>query len=146
MHAGQVGRARPAGVPSPTRHYPLLASTYPPERPRPVLSAPAAVPKYERIDGPSGETTVGDTDTTVWTFSGTPDLIILSARSFGAQVTLTDRLDRETTRFTVLPGQPVYVQVGRERVTARNNVAGSAALLSVTGFWADKAEAGSGRQ
>lgn len=118
-------------------------SAYPAPRTLDPPPQPSAVPRYERIDGPSGETTLGDSDATVHTFSGTPDLILLNARTNSAFVTLTDRLNRETHAVTVLVGNPVYVYVGRERVVARNLVAGNNALLSVTGFWAERNERGS---
>jgi hypothetical protein len=143
--AGELGRLRVPHIAPPAMHRPICPRWFPPDRYRPEGAEPAAVPKYERIDGPNGETTLGDSDAIVWTFSGVPDLIVLSARTNGALVKLTDRLNRETSPLTVLPGQPVYIYVGRERVTAKNLVPGSNSLLSVTGFWAEYAELGSGR-
>ncbi len=119
---------------------------YPPARGLSSARAVGAPERYERVDGPTGETALGDADAVVHNFAGAPDLIVLSARTFGALVTLTDRLNREQHAITVLPGQPVYVHASRDRVTARNLVAGSNAVLSVSGFWAAPAELGAGRE
>lgn len=98
---------------------------------------PSATLKYERIDGPTSETTLGDSDAVVFTFSGRPDSIYLATRSFPAIVTLTDRLNREQSVLLVPVGAAVETFISRERVIARNAIAGSNAILSVLGKWAE---------
>lgn len=116
---------------------------YPESRPRAVGALPAAALKYERIDGPASPVTVGDTDAEVFRFSGRPDTIMLAARAFSALVTLTDRLGREATTLLVPAGQSIETYIARDVVIARNAVAGSAAILSIVGKWAELDEASS---
>jgi hypothetical protein len=114
----------------------------PPTRPARAPEPRPGPPRYERLDGPGVEIVLTDLDADVWTFAGEPDLIILSARTFPAAVTLTDRLNREDRPITVPVGQVVNIAAPRSRVRGRNLVAGSVALLSVTGCWNARAEAG----
>ena len=100
-------------------------------------ASPAAGLKYERIDGPAAPVTLGDTDAEVFRFSGRPDSIFLAARAFPAIVTLTDRLGREVTTLLVPVDAAVETYVARDRVLGRNAIAGSNAVLSVVGKWAE---------
>lgn len=113
---------------------------YPPVRFRVVGPAPVLAEKYERYEATSGEVTLADTDATVLDFSGTPDCIEISARSFGAIVTLTDRLNREGHVIVVHPNSTRITYISRMRVVARNLTGGSNALLSVVGKWAAPGE------
>ena len=110
------------------------------EAPAPVLDSV----RYERHEGTNGEVTLADADAIIHTFSGEPDMIYLVARANAAIVTLTDRLNREDDSFVLVPNQPLKLNVGRERVRARNADAGQAATLSVMGFWVARDEAGTG--
>lgn len=122
------------------------AGAYPAPRERPWPAPVAAVPRYGRLDGPTTPTTLADTDATVWTFSGRPDKIILSARAFPALVTLTDRLNRETTVLLVPTDATVPVELARERIIARNAVPGSNSVLGVIGLWGESDEPSSQRE
>jgi hypothetical protein len=122
------------------------AAAYPEPRERPHVNRPAAVPRYGRIDGPTTPTTLGDADATVWTFSGRPDKIILSARAFPALVTLTDRLNRETTVVLVPTDASIPVELARERIVARNAIPGSNSILGVVGLWGESDEPSSQRE
>jgi hypothetical protein len=134
---GDAARAEPAGwVADPAPAFPACPRRFPPARERAAGSPPAAALKYERIDGPAVEITVGDTDGLVFQFSGRPDSIMLSARAFPALFTLTDRLRREATVILVNVGQSLETYVARDTVLARNAVAGSAAIVTCVGKWA----------
>jgi hypothetical protein len=122
------------------------AGAYPVARERPLTAPLSAVPKYGRLDGPLTDTTLADTDATVFTFSGRPDKIILTARSFPALVTLTDRLNRETSTLMVPVNGVVSVELARERIVARNAIAGSNAVLGVVGMWGEAGEPSSQRE
>jgi len=122
------------------------AGAYPESRERPAVNPPTAVPRYGRLDGPTAPTTLGDSDATVFTFSGRPDKIILSARAFPALVTLTDRLNRETSVILVPTDATVPVEIARERIVARNAIAGSNSVLGVVGLWGSSDEPSSQRE
>jgi hypothetical protein len=122
------------------------ANAYPQDRERPSVNPPSAVPRYGRLDGPASPTTLSDTDATVWTFSGRPDKIILSARAFPALVTLTDRLNRETSTILVPTDSAIPVELARERIVARNAVPGSNSVLGVVGLWGSSDEPSSQRE
>ncbi len=108
---------------------------FPPERLRALTPHDASAPVYERIDGPTGLTTAGDTDAVVFTFSGKPDAIRLGARAFDALFTLDDPAGAETATILVPAGQSILTHVSRRRVQVRNAVAGSNAIVSVQGLW-----------
>lgn len=116
---------------------------YPEPRMRAVGALPAAALKYERVDGPTAEITCADTEAEVFRFSGRPDTIFLSARSFPAIVVLTDRLNRERTTLLVPVNASIETFVARDTVRARNAIAGSAAIITVVGKWAELDEASS---
>lgn len=122
----------------------MKVEQYPQPRARGAEVPPAVAELYERTEGPSAETTLADTDATVFTFSGRPESIVLSARTNGALVRLTDELDRESHSLTVLPNQTVETHIRARRVIARNLVAGSNAALSVIGKWAARRDAEQG--
>jgi len=114
----------------------LCWKTYPAARERAPGPPPAAAIKYERIDGPADQVTLGDTDATVYRFSGRPDSIMLSANLFAALFTLTSRLGGEPTVLMVGAGETVETFVARDTVLARNAIAGSNAKVTVVGKWA----------
>lgn len=97
---------------------------------------PIVATKYERYESTNGPQTLADTDTELIRFSGRPDQITLSARAFGALVTLSDRVSRETHFVAVQAGETINSDISREIVTARNLLAGSNCILHVTGKWA----------
>jgi len=107
---------------------------FPAPRARPRAWAPVTHETFHRYET-NGETTLGDTDAEVWTFSGRPDSITISARAFPALVTLTDRLSRTESTILVQVGAPLDTRISRERVIARNAIAGSNAVLNVVGKW-----------
>jgi hypothetical protein len=113
---------------------------YPEQRERERGPAPHVGDKYERYEGTPAEVTLADTEAVIITFSGKPDAISLSARSFGAVVRFTDRLGRDPDNIVILPNTTVHTHMSAERVLARNLTAGSNALLSVTGKWASPGE------
>jgi hypothetical protein len=146
--------ARPGFYPEPRGHvspdYPQQQDTlragqeqqqpggerYPPDRlARPDGTGPRVAEKYERYES-NGETTLADTIADVHTFSGRPDAIVLTARLFGALVTLTDRLNQETSEILVPVNTTVRTYLSREKVQARNAIAGSNAVLNAVGMWA----------
>lgn len=112
------------------------SAEFPRARERWAGDPPAAPELYERIESPGVETTLGDTDAEVFTFSGRPDSIVLSARTNGALVTLVDELNRNTHPISILAGTTIETHVRARRVIARNLVGGSNAALSVHGKWA----------
>ncbi len=91
--------------------------------------------RYERYETTEGLVTVGDADAQIIAFSGTPDSIVLRATTFDALVTLTNRAGQESHEILVVAGDRVETHLSRDRVLARNRVAGSAALLYVEGKW-----------
>lgn len=101
--------------------------------------------KFGRYEGTDGHITLGDTDSTVITFSGRPDMIRMLAHNNSAEVKLTDRLNRELHTIHVHSGTEVVVRIGRERVVAKNAAQGANCQLAVTGFWADPDESIHGR-
>lgn len=111
-------------------------SAYPRARERDAGPAPVVGELYERAEGIAAEATLADTEALVFTFSGRPDSIVVTARSFGARVRLTDELGRESAPFTVLAGESIETHLRARKVYAANLVAGSNALLSVHGKWA----------
>jgi len=116
------------------------APHFPPLRERAPGPPPAAMLKYERVDGSSAEFTSGDTDTLAFAFSGRPDSILLSARAFPALFTLTSRLGGETTVILVPVNETVETFTARDTVLVRNAIAGSNALVTVVGRWAEQDE------
>jgi len=108
----------------------------PPPRPRVGAGAPVVAERHGRSEGTNGEVAVGDTDAIIFTASGLPDLWVITARTFGALVTLGTITNREDDSFTVLAGQTIEVRLPRRRLLARNLVAASAAALSVTAYYA----------
>jgi len=108
----------------------------PPPRPRVGAGAPAVAERYGRSEGTNGEVAVTDADAVIFTASGLPDLWVITARTFGALITLGTIADREDDSFTVLPGQTIEVRLPRRRLVARNLVAASAAALSATVYYA----------
>jgi hypothetical protein len=112
----------------------------PPPRERERGPAPMAGDKYERYEGTPAEVTLADTEAVIITFSGKPDAISLSSRSFGAVVRFTDRLGRDADNIVILPNTTVHTHQSAEQVRARNLTAGSNALLSVIGKWASLGE------
>jgi hypothetical protein len=117
-----------------------LEPGYPAPRPRQGPAAPIVAEAYGRVEGTNGEVTVTDTDATIITFAGEPELIRITARSFGALVTLADATGLEDRPITILPNTTQDVRLPRRQVRARNLVAASAALLSVNAFFARPAE------
>lgn len=98
---------------------------------------PAAALKYERIDGPADVSNAPDADALLFQFSGRPDTITLSAQTFGAIFTLTDRLRRELTVYHVPAGSSIETFVARDTVLVRNAVAASVAIVHCVGKWAE---------
>lgn len=97
---------------------------------------PGVVPEhYYRMESTGAEVTVGDTNATVFTFSGYPDKIHIHVRTFSALVTLTDRFSGESDEVIINPNNPDYFWLPRNVVIARNLVAGSAALIFVEGYY-----------
>ena len=121
-------------------------SPYPAPRVRPLGAAPRTAELFGRVESTEAEVTLSDSDSTVFTFSGSPQLIALSARTFGALFTLTDRGQRETHEVVVLPNQRIEVRLSRERVLGRNLVGGSNAAVFVEGFYAAEDEPTRGRR
>ena len=114
----------------------LCPKTYPAQRERAPGAPPAAMLKYERIDGTPAEFTSGDTDTVAFAFSGRPDSILLSVRAFPALFTMTSRLGGESTVLLVPVNETVETFTARDTVLVRNAIAGSNALVTVVGKWA----------
>jgi hypothetical protein len=112
-------------------------ATYPTARPRAGPRSYQAADRFGRYESTSAEIGLGDFDTNVISFSGTPDAVWVSSRGAGALVKLSDRLGRETSYFAVQDGHPVLLPVARERVIAKNLVGGVVASLHVTGLWAE---------
>jgi len=134
---GDTARARPGvGFEARVPRLAPCAPHFPGLREREPGAPPAAPIKYERIDGPADQITLGDTDATIFRFSGRPDSIMLSANLFGALFTLTSRLGGEPTVLLVGAGETVETFVARDTVLARNAVAGSNAKVTVVGKWA----------
>lgn len=135
----RAGRFLPAGE---QRQYvgdwnaptPKAADEYPSGRERGRLVDGSYGLRSDRYES-NNETTLADTDATIITFSGRPDAIILQARSFPALVTLTDRMNRETSTILVQVGAALDAGISRERVIARNAIPGSNAILNVVGKW-----------
>jgi hypothetical protein len=115
---------------------------YPVARPRWRGAPPQLAQKFQRYESTTAEVTLGDNDADVISFSGRPDAISVTARTFGALVKLTDRLGRETSYIEIPTGQPVWLPISREKVIAKNLVAGSNAVIFVTGAWAEADERG----
>lgn len=112
---------------------------FPPARGRAPGVAVGTAEKYERYQS-LDESTLTDTLTTLLTFAGKPDCIVLAARTNGAVAVLTDRLDRELDTIVIPAGTTVETHIAAERVRARNATAGSNALFSCHGKWAERAE------
>jgi hypothetical protein len=111
-----------------------------------VLDPPptnVGVPRYERAQSLTAQSTLADTIATLITFSGTPDAIVLAAENKDALFTLTDRLDRDPVIIAVPTGSVITVQLARERVKAQNAAAGQTSTATVTGLWAARNEQGS---
>jgi len=119
-----------------TRQVHLCPQTFPAARERAPGAPPAAPIKYERLDGPADQVTLGDADATIFRFSGRPDSIMLSSNLFAALFTLTSRLGGEPTVLLVGAGETIETFVARDTVLARNAVAGSNAKVTVVGKWA----------
>lgn len=113
---------------------------YPPARTRARGANPGTVEKYERGEGPEGELTVTDAFTEQFSFSGRPDTIFLQARTFGAVVLLTDHLGRGGRFLTIHAGENFETHYAARKVFARNLTAGSPALLSIFGKWAERGQ------
>jgi hypothetical protein len=134
---GDAARAEPAyGTEARAPRLPPCAPHFPQLRERAPGPPPAAPIKYERIDGPADQVTLGDNDAEIFRFSGRPDSIMLSANLFGALFTLTSRLGGEPTVILVGAGETIETFVARDRVLARNAVAGSNSKVTVVGKWA----------
>ncbi len=113
---------------------------YPEQRARLLTPHDESAPVYERIDGPAGLVTAGDTDAVVFTFSGKPDAIYLASRAFDAIFTLDDPAGAEQSVVLVAAGDSVLTYISRRRVQVRNAVAGSNAIVNVAGLWQARAE------
>lgn len=116
------------------------AHRFTPPRERVPGAAFSAQPKYGRAES-SPHTTLGDTNAVLVTFSGYPDAIDLSAMAFGAIFVLEDFLGRTITEYHVPAGQVAQTSIRAHRVSGRNCVAMSNALVMVTGKWAEPYEA-----
>jgi hypothetical protein len=103
---------------------------------RPLLSE-----RFERYESTTAEVTSGDTDAIVIRFSGYPDSIVLHSRTFGALFTLCDFLQRAEDPIIVHQDAQVETHISRPIVKVRNLVAGSNAVVFVTGKWATRREA-----
>lgn len=106
-------------------------------RSREFLGAGASSERFKRYEGTTSEVTLGDTLSDVFVFSGHPDKIRLHARTNSAAFVLDDLDGRESDPIHVAPVDGVEVFVPRRRVRGRNLVAGSNAVVSVVGFYAE---------
>lgn len=88
-----------------------------------------------RVESTNGEVTLGDTNATVFTASGTPDKWRITARAFGALIVLTNILDQEEQAVLVPAGETVELYVPRRRIRARNATAASNATVSAEAFF-----------
>lgn len=113
---------------------------YPPARTRARGALTGTVEKYERGEGVDGEVTCADAEAQVFQFSGKPDTIFLQARTFGAVVRLTDELGRGSKSLVIHAGENFETHYSAKRVFARNLTAGSNALLSIFGKWAERGQ------
>lgn len=124
----------------------MEAHGYPEARRRPMGPAVRVQELYGRFESTGVEVTLGDADATVLDCSGTPQRFQLTARTNGALFTLTRRFGGETDEIIVLPNQTREIRLPRERVVARNLVAGSNAAIFVEAFYAAEEEAAQGRR
>jgi len=138
---GPAARAVPAISPG-NRELspPVPPCSWPKPRERNPGVMPAAGLKYQRLDGTRDDVTLTDTFATLFTFSGRPDVIWVSVRAFPAMFRFTDRLSREDSVIQVDAGQTRELHISRERVEARNCIAGSDAIVTVVGGWAERDE------
>jgi len=138
---GAGGRAQPGGTRFNRERSPAVpVEAFPAPRVREPGPAPLVGAKYERTDGPTAPVTLGDADATVFTAAGRPDAWMVSARAFPAIVTFTDRLNRETSTYLIPTDSSDTYFVSRERIVARNAIAGSNAVLGVLALWAAQDE------
>lgn len=119
-----------------------MVGNYPAQRSRAASRSFGTTERFGRYESPTTEFTCADTDATVIDFSGTPDAIYVEARLFSALVKLSDRLGRETSYFAIPVGQGIWLPIARDRVIAKNLVAGSNAAIWVTGAYASPDERG----
>jgi len=112
----------------------------PPDREQESKRGPNVSGRFERYEGPATEQTLADTDAVIFRFSGYPDAIDLTARAFPAMFTLQDFLGHPESPIIVQVGQTVRTNISRPVVVARNAIAGSNALVGVTGKWHEPAE------
>lgn len=109
---------------------------YPAARYRASVPRPAVIEQFDRFEALGAEVTAGDANSTLYTFSGIPDLIVLHARSNGALFTLTDRTGQEQDEVIVHGDETRAVRLRRDVVLVRNLGAGANAAVYVEGFYA----------
>lgn len=112
----------------------------PSSRPRPLAAPGRANERFKRVESTAAETTLADTVGDVFTFSGHPDMIELHARTQPAYFVLDDIDGREADGIPVPANTSLTVYLARRRVRARNLVAGSNAVVSVTGYYIEPGE------
>lgn len=90
---------------------------------------------FVRVQSTQGFVMVQDAMTDVIAFSGTPDRIDLWCRTFDAVVVFTDEQNRDSDEIRIVAADFYSSQIKARKVRARNQVAGSAAILQVVGKW-----------
>lgn len=110
-----------------------LAETYP--APRDRLNGPEGLPTdvWERVESTDGYVAVGDTDATIYTFSGRPPRVEILVETHDAIVTLRTTGRQQVKTVTIRAGQSWTADVAVNSIVARNATAGLAATCQVIG-------------
>jgi hypothetical protein len=90
---------------------------------------------FKHYQTTGGYITQGDAAADLISFSGFPDRIEITVRTFAAIINLTDEQNREGPDIRIEADGTYDAQIRAKKVRARNATAGSNALIQAIGKW-----------